>query len=130
VGRRALGVSYDDRVPSCPICGLQWPAQIAVCPCGFAPSSMDHFIVQLQRQRKRGVLHQALGVLLTSVTIPTVLIMMGLEGAMILVPIICAAFIIAGGILFVRGTIGVVQTTRRLRAAREMRRLPVARIVD
>jgi hypothetical protein len=109
----------------CPVCKIEWPSQIACCPCGFAPAAIDDFVVQLKLQRKRSVVLQVMGAVLVGLTIPLAL---ALPMAMNLLPL--GVFGIAGTIAIARGSFGVARATRRLHAVAELRQLPAARVVE
>jgi hypothetical protein len=109
----------------CPICKIDWPSQISCCPCGFAPAAIDDFVVRLKLQRRRSITLQVVGTLLIAVTVPVVFALPMALGLLQM-----GVFTVAGTIALARGSLGVAQATRRLRAVAELRQLPTARIVE
>lgn len=79
-------------------------------------------------RRKRGVAVQAGGVALLGLTVLAYLLTSSVTGGLVLGVLSSAACAIGGIAVFARGTLMVGQSTRRLLALREMRKLPVARV--
>jgi hypothetical protein len=110
---------------SCPVCGIDWPGHISVCPCGYAPDDLDGFRRRLEVSRKRGAVLQLGG---TAMMAPLALLL-AFGSGMWLVPALASVGVAIGGLVIaVRGTRQLQQSTKRLRALAELRQLPAARV--
>ncbi len=89
---------------------------------------MDQFVVQLKLRRKRGFLQQLVGLALFALTAIAWYAMHNIDGGIVMTVLSSSICMIGGIGIFGRGTLQITQSTRRLRAVDEMRRLPVARI--
>jgi cellobiose-specific phosphotransferase system component IIC len=90
---------------------------------------MDEFVVRLRIERWRGVKRQVLGLALAASVVPFMWLL-GISGAWVLATPLVGGLLVGGSIQFLRGTAAVHQATRRLHAARQIRLLPVARIIE
>ena len=113
--------------PSCPVCGIDWPGRISVCPCGYAPDDLDNFRRRLLMARRRGVLQQLAGILMMA---PLPLLALFGSGIMWILPTIASTGVCVGGLVVtLRGTRLVSQSTKRLHALSRLRELPAARVL-
>jgi hypothetical protein len=86
---------------------------------------MDEFVIRLRMERRRGLVRQALGAGLCGLIVPFALLT---NLAWIATAPLFGVFAVGGIIVFMRGTQTVSRSTMRLRAAKQIRQLPVARI--
>jgi len=113
----------------CPVCAIPWPAPIACCPCGFAPSAIDDFVVQVRLQRRRGVWWQLIGASTAGLAVPLGWLVSSSLAWVLILPVVGASLLV-GAVVFGCGTRLMLQSTRRLRNVAELRQLPAARVVD
>ena len=111
---------------SCPVCGIDWPGRISVCPCGYAPDDLDGFRRRLQMSRRRGLVLQLVGAAMIA---PLPLLAL-LGSGMWFVPTLASTGMAIGGfVAVVRGARQLHVSTKRLRALAQLRQLPAARVL-
>lgn len=86
------------------------------------------FEVQLKLRRKRGVLQQLVGVALFALTTVAWFALRDIDGGIVLTVLSSSVCLIGAFGMFGRGTLQVLQSTKRLHAVIAMRQLPVARV--
>ena len=90
---------------------------------------MDQFVVQLKLRRKRGFLQQLVGVGLFALTTISWFALRNIDGGLVMTVLSSSVCLIGAFGMLGRGTLQVVQSTKRLHAVTALRQLPVARVL-
>jgi hypothetical protein len=115
-------------VTRCPICGVALPSRLVCCPCGYTPEAVDELVVKLRLRRWRGIAKLVLILGMLGALIPLGWVFAAVT-SWILVSLVWTAIGVGLAVTALRSAHQLFVTLRHERAARELAKLPAARVV-